>query len=392
MQDSFHRTPSDAIKRSRFRGCLLGGAVGDALGAPVEFMNLADIRRSFGPGGICDYAVAHGRVGAITDDTQMTLFTAEGLLRAHVRAALHGDGPMFGKATAQAYLRWLRTQGVKPKIAEPSGESGWLLEQRELFSRRAPGNTCLAALRALTSYADRACNASKGCGGVMRVAPVGMFVANWINDAEDQDDRIGQAFAVATDIAAITHGHPTGQLTAGAFAVVIALLLVGLPLPDAIDRAKTELRKHDRYEETLAAIENAEQRAADRPGQTHVLQELGEGWVAEEALAISLYCALSAPDFESGVVLAVNHGGDSDSTGAITGNMLGAMMGVDVIPERWRVTLELADAIGAMADDLATVREWRINHSRGSAERDFYHERYPPCSTTREPNATTDKT
>ncbi|GAB3626944.1 crystallin [Pandoraea terrae] len=391
MQDSFPCVPSDPIKRSRFRGCLVGGAVGDALGAPIEFMSLPDIRRQFDSGGILDFAAAYGRVGAITDDTQMTLFTGDGILRAHVGAVLCGDTPRFGDATAQAYLRWLRTQGVKPKVAEPPGESGWLAEQRELFSRRAPGNTCLAVLRALTRYADRASNDSKGCGGVMRVAPVGMFVANWINDSEVQNP-IGQAFSVATDIAAITHGHPTRQFTAGVFAVVVALLLVGVPLTNAIDRAKTELRQRDRHEETLAAIENAEQFAADRHGQVDALQELGEGWVAEEALAISLYCALSTPDFEAGVVLAVNHDGDSDSTGAIAGNLLGAMMGVDAIPERWRVTLELADAIGAMADDLATVREWRINDSCCTTECDFYVRRYPPCSTMSEPNGTSNKT
>jgi hypothetical protein len=70
--------------------CLLGGAVGDALGAPVEFLSLAQIRSHFGSAGIRDFAEAYGRVGAITDDTQMTLFTAEGLLRATVRGHERG--------------------------------------------------------------------------------------------------------------------------------------------------------------------------------------------------------------------------------------------------------------------------------------------------------------
>jgi ADP-ribosyl-[dinitrogen reductase] hydrolase len=69
----------------RIRGCLLGGAVGDALGAPVEFMSTDEIRAAFGPDGIEEFAFAYGRRGAVTDDTQMTLFTAEGLIRAEVR-------------------------------------------------------------------------------------------------------------------------------------------------------------------------------------------------------------------------------------------------------------------------------------------------------------------
>ena len=72
----------------RYRGCLLGGAVGDALGAGVEFMSLDEIRGRYGPAGVTGYVPCYGRSGAITDDTQMTLFTAEGLLRARQ----HGDG------------------------------------------------------------------------------------------------------------------------------------------------------------------------------------------------------------------------------------------------------------------------------------------------------------
>ena len=66
----------------RVRGCLLGGAVGDALGTLVEFLSLDEIRQRFGPQGVTGYEPAYGRRGAITDDTQMTLWTAEGLLRA----------------------------------------------------------------------------------------------------------------------------------------------------------------------------------------------------------------------------------------------------------------------------------------------------------------------
>lgn len=92
----------------RISGCLLGGAVGDALGAPIEFISLGEIRRQFGVSGIRDYAPAYGRIGAITDDTQMTLFTAEGLLRAWVRHAGKGICNTVG-VIHHAYLRWLLT-------------------------------------------------------------------------------------------------------------------------------------------------------------------------------------------------------------------------------------------------------------------------------------------
>ncbi len=371
------RTPNDGVKRDRFHGCLLGGAVGDALGAPVEFMTCPEIHRQFGPAGIRDYAPAYGRLGAITNDTQMTLFTADGMLRAHVGAAMRDLEPEFGNRTAQAYVCWLKTQGAQPKLTKTPVEPSWLMAHHELLSRRAPGLTCLSALKSLTRFDERARNNSKGCGGVMRVAPIGMFFSNWMEGAEHRDTWIKRTFNVATDVAAITHGHPTGQLTAGVFAVIIALAMRRVPLLDATEIGKAELRKHDGHEETLAAIEHAQRLAAERPAQLDALQELGEGWVADEALAMSLYCAQSARDFESALVLAVNHGGDSDSTGAITGNLLGAALGATAIPERWLERLELADVIRGVADDLATVREWQVGEFCARAERDFYRKRYP---------------
>src|SRR5258708_36079495 len=106
---SLPRTPSDSRVRSRFGGCLLGGAVGDALGAPVEFLDLDEIVSAYGEQGIRDYAPAYGKLGAITDDTQMTLFTAEGLLSARSASVLQGQDPDFFRAAVTSYARWLTT-------------------------------------------------------------------------------------------------------------------------------------------------------------------------------------------------------------------------------------------------------------------------------------------
>ena len=344
-------------------------------GAPVEFMKLSEILVRFGKTGIHDYSAAYGKLGAITDDTQLTLFTAEGMLRAYVRACMRGFGPVFASVTSHAYLRWLLTQKDQPEALQGKNLTGWLIGNRELFSSRAPGNTCIAALQAMKRLGDKAENDSKGCGGIMRVAPVGMYFACSLRD--NREKMVEQAFDTACDLAALTHGHPTGQLTAGVFAVIVALVLDDIPLTDAIEHAKNQLRKHSDHEETLAAIEHAQRLAESNPRRPDFLRLLGLGWVAEEALAISLYCALLAPDFESGVVLAVNHDGDSDSTGAITGNLLGARFGVEAIPGRWLDALELREVIQATADDLATFPEWEVGEYENSAECDFYFKRYP---------------
>lgn len=346
----------DLSSESRFAGCLLGGAVGDALGGAVEFQSLEAIRRQFGPGGITEYAPAYGRLGAITDDTQMTLFTAEGLIRAFLRSDTRGVCNPIG-VVHHAYVRWLATQGERSEAFADSGEhDGWLYRQRGLHARRAPGNTCLSALRGDGSEL-RAGNDSKGCGGVMRVAPVGLVA-----------DR---PFQMGCEVAAITHGHPTGYLAAGFLAHTVGELVKGTDLPAAIGSAQHELAEHPRHEECAAAVARAVEAAADGEPTAEAVERLGQGWIAEEALAISLYCALQARDFAHGVALAVNHGGDSDSTGAITGNLLGAWWGKEAIPAWFLADLELREVIEQVALDMA-----RILGDERYREEDL--ERYPP--------------
>lgn len=335
----------------RFLGCLLGGAVGDALGAAVEFIDKAQITAKFGPNGITDYAPAFGGLGRITDDTQMTLFTAEGLLRTWVRGCMRGLASHVD-VTAYAYQRWLWTQG-ELRDYDTSVLSGWLVTQPALYARRAPGATCLAALKE-SRIGEAARNDSKGCGGVMRVAPVGLYMARMAHATFDD------VFDMAVELAGLTHGHPTGQLAAGAFAALVFGLARGQGLQQALDEALKLLARHKHHDETLRALRAAVVLAASDVPHEQAIGELGQGWVAEEALAIATYCALVSQGFEHGVVLAVNHDGDSDSTGSMTGQLLGALLGVTAIPERWLQPLELRDVIAEVALDLYTYPDWTI--------------------------------
>jgi ADP-ribosylglycohydrolase len=199
-----------------------------------------------------------------------------------------------------------------------------------------------------------------------------MLFAGQMDSANDQV-RLERCFELAVDAAAITHGHPTGQLTAGVFASVVALLLKRIPLRLAIQRTLAILARSPNHEETHGAISAALQLADERPNEAEALERLGGGWVAEQALAIALYCALSAEDFKSGVLLAVNHSGDSDSTGSIAGNLLGASLGLQQIPENWIENLELRDVIASLADDLATSADWQTD----KPEDEYYLKRYP---------------
>lgn len=380
MAKKFERRIPPAAIRDRYQGCLLGGAVGDALGAPVEFMRRAEILRVFGPNGIGDLAPAYGKLGAITDDTQMTLFTAEGALRAFVRDTLRGiSNPP--SVIHHAYLRWLYTQGEHEPLDRDFLLSGWLINQKALFSRRAPGRTCIDALKGNRRIGQAARNDSKGCGGVMRVAPIGMlFHALTLTSPALRSENRQRAFDLGCDAAALTHGHPTGFLTAGVMAALVFDLLDGTDLAAAIDRVMAMLVANERHDETIAALKQAQTLHASSAPPEDAIRQLGQGWIAEEALAIGIYCALQARDFESGVIMAVNHDGDSDSTGLIAGHLLGAMRGRSAIPDRWLAPLELREVMEEMADDLATAGSWCLgdwDDPAACAEEDYYTERYP---------------
>jgi ADP-ribosyl-[dinitrogen reductase] hydrolase len=343
-------------------GCLLGGAAGDALGAPVEFESLTQIRSRFGPAGISDMREAVGKdsegLARFTDDTQMTLFTAEGLLRARNRLAERGE-PATAAVVHNAYFRWLYTQGSGTGGLEGQVD-GWLITLPGLFATRAPGYTCMSALRSgVMGTPEVPVNHSKGCGGVMRAAPAGLL------------SPPSEAFSTGCAIAALTHGHTSGYLAAGFLASVISSIIEGASLDDAIARASDDLAGWPGHEECLEAIGRAVELARDAssPRTPETIETLGEGWVAEEALAMSLYAALCYPgDFPSAVCLAVNHDGDSDSTGSIAGNIVGALQGMSGIPAHWLKLLEMYDDLTAItADMLESLQDGSVSM-----------EKYPP--------------
>src|SRR4051812_1648738 len=272
----------------------------------------------------------------------MTLFTAEGLLRAYARAVSKGISHA-PSVVDHAYARWLATQGVRSRRWLEAGPDGWLIAVTGLHDRRAPGDTCPSAPRAQRmGTVDEPLNDSKGCGGVMRIAPAGLIGSQYIQGR----------FELGRDIAALTHGHPSGYLAAGSLAFLVDRLLHDQSLDRALEETEQRLRGEPRHEETLAALRAARALASGgaAPGPDAIATP-GEGWVAEEALAIAVYCALVAEDFEGGVRLAVNHSGDSDSTGAITGNILGVLLGADAVPPRWLDDLELSDEVEQIVSD-----------------------------------------
>ncbi|WP_055586976.1 ADP-ribosylglycohydrolase family protein [Peterkaempfera griseoplana] len=344
------------VRRARIRGCLLGGAVGDALGNPVEFRSLAGIRDTYGEAGVTGpVRDGQGVVGRVTDDTQMTLFTAEALIRARIREAAKGIGGAETSMMRHSYLRWLETQEHRAPQPVEAGDadvrSGWLRQQEWLYARRAPGNACLSGLRsrhvpdpyaALDGRPGPVNSGSKGCGTVMRSAPFGLTGL----PAE-------RAFTLAGRCAQITHGHPTGYYAAAALAAITTHLLDGDSLEGAVLRAMELLGRHPGHEETTDALRTALRLAAEGGPTAEKVQSLGAGWIAEEALAIAVYCALAARTVREALLLSVNHSGDSDSTGSVCGNLLGAHHGDVRLPADWLAVTEGRGTIAELADDFS---------------------------------------
>ena len=243
----------------------------------------------------------------------------------------------------------------------------WLRDLPELAHRRAPGTTCMSACEAIFNH-DKPQNNSKGCGGIMRVAPMGLFDAA---HGGYSTERLAQAGA---HIAKVTHLHPLGYLPAAQMTLLISRIVPLAPeevkatitdiVSDGLDiMMKMEAPNDDKEYLKSLTLTSVRLAQSDIPA-ADAIRQLGEGWTAEEAWAISLYCAIRHIDnMRVAIIAAVNHDGDSDSTGAITGNIMGAIYGYEAIkrermfcPEgrEFEITIELANIILAFADDLYT--------------------------------------
>ena len=367
---------SDERLIDKYRGCLIGGAVGDALGYPVEFKSENQIKHKYGEEGITEYDPVDG-IAHISDDTQMTLYTANGILLGITRGMTRGIGGKPENYIALCYKDWYRTQTEEYPLDLPLNFA-WISNIPELFSRRAPGQTCLSALSDFTAKGirgsiDNPINKSKGCGGIMRVAPIGIYYDNKRGSIEYAD-------MVAAESAAITHGHDLGNISAAALVHIIYRVAhddsISLleATKDMIVYMKKLFRNSKHIKDFVKLMKKAIKLSSLNIPDAEAIGMLGEGWVAEETLAIALYCSLKHEnDFKKAVVAAVNHGGDSDSTGAVTGNILGARLGLSAIPKQYIDNLELRDLIIELADDL--YHDCQIDEYK-SSEDGIWEEKY----------------
>jgi ADP-ribosylglycohydrolase len=318
-------------------GSLYGLAYGDALGGPTEFRTVAEIEAVFGPDGPRELPREAGTgIARVTDDTQMALAVADALTVPSVLTADAFEPPLRGR-----FLAW---------AASPD-------------NNRAPGMTCLRACAALAEggpWRDATIVGSKGCGANMRVTPVALV------PGLDDDTRAG----VAQLQAALTHGHPTALAASELTMFAVRWLLDGAalaelparmrdrcaaqrgvyrddwlgdlwtrsPAPTPVDYIARGWAECEEVLDRLDAALAAPDRRADPCLAT------GAGWVAEEALATAVHCALLFPDDPvAALSRAAVTSGDSDSIAALAGAMAGAAHGMSAWPADWAERIEYAD-------------------------------------------------
>ena len=303
------------VRKEQFTGALLGLAVGDALGYPTEFIDREQILRKYGPDGLTDFAACGGHPpGTYTDDTQMSLAVAEGLL-----AAETDDIDDLMSRISRQFVIWMDSPD----------------------NNRAPGNTCMAGCRNLqrgVPWREAGVVHSKGCGSAMRVSAVGLLY----------HDDLDQLVEIARATALPTHGHPAAREGAAAAALMVAQAVRGAGPAEMYDEIRS--RCFGRSPDFDACLSLVPDMLEVAPAEALASGGLGEAWIAEEAVASALYCVWRHPDdFRAAVLEAINTDGDSDSIGAIAGSIMGARLGIAAIPGSWVEGVENAAPLQAVA-------------------------------------------
>jgi poly(ADP-ribose) glycohydrolase ARH3 len=315
MPFSTRRTASPA--REKFSGCLLGGMIGDVIGAVVEAESPGYIRKTFqhlddilALKTVPELITGEWEVGRFTDDTQMSSCVAEWLTQ---EAA--PDGKNLLERFCRAYEPWRHYGPGARLILEsfPNAKDRWMDLATAMFPQGSYGN-----------------------GSAMRVAPVGLIFHN---------DLSGVLTAARTS-STVTHSHYLAIQGAALQAAAVAGAVRGMSDPVQILRILKAALSHfeNRGEDTSVygkALALMAEGLSRKVPPAKIVKLLGNGIKAQEAVPMAIYCYLANPDsFEKAVEAAILLGGDTDTIASMTGSLAGAALGESRIPERWlrRVT------------------------------------------------------
>ena len=305
--------------KDKILGCYWGVALGDALGMPVEFKSIEDIRSIYGDDGI-----QNPRENAIwTDDTEMTFaLTKSLLLLGKVEEIKNLNEDTIGQTIAEEFINWLNNPGYAPGVT-------------------TTGSVHFLKVHGPKRWQDAGANDSKGCGTVMRAAPLGIWVANSLTPELPliNGPYHKLLFNVSKIQSEITHGHKAATAAALAGSYAVALAINGIPPDKMINPIEKYCNHiHPDFENAMQRLKMSLTKRKDGTFETDLkaLTYIGQGWVGEEAFAMALYSAIQyTNDLKTCLRISVNHDGDSDSVACIAGSVLGAFHGMSIIPKDW---------------------------------------------------------
>lgn len=366
------KIPKSPTMLERFQGCLFGGAIGDAFGRLAEYRNIDEIKFKFGKLGV-QYIPKINNKYLITDDTQMTLFTADGIIKSYLKTADINNEPLY-EEIYKSYLNWYKTQTMKYRdINDKTG----LLANEDLFANRGPGTTCLFSLKnGIPGSFENMINSSNTNGGIMRIAPIALMY----------NHNPELAFTVSAKCAALTHSMPEAYLSAGFLGSLLSCLINDESLNNAISSSIKFLKNYKNHEKTLNTIIKGINLAKSDKTNLDAITEIGQGKAADEALAIALYSVIKKPyKFKDILAIATNHNGDSDTTASIAGNIAGTLYGIKSIQNNWVENIEFSNLLNFYSNSIFNIQNKFHNENLKNAinrNKDVYQRRQLDTFTT----------
>jgi ADP-ribosylglycohydrolase len=363
----------------RIRGSLVAGSLGDAMGAPTEFVSsLSEIYQQF-PNGIHSFADFQPKdIVPYTDDTALTLVTAEASMQGIQACVDYGIGGIdrFMGHLVRAYIKDMHAPDGWAKPSRAPG-TGCLKNVRYLVSlgyEADNGDTWKAGLHELRDAAKTGKLAGGGCGAVMRAHPFGLLYRRYKN---------GEVMAdFAAQHSLLTHGSLQSMASCAAMATGVAAAVQGKNVPDIIEgmiaaaarydgitavllrnavalaeKNKKLIEKYD-YKKLPIALANGKSKLAQAE-QENVHNPVFEkhlGWLAHDAIAATVYIfALYPDDIKRAIYLGVHTPGDSDSIASMAGALVGARVGYKKVEKSYSADiarLEGRERIMQLADKI----------------------------------------
>lgn len=334
-----------------YRGCLLGLAVGDAMGYSVDKKTWEEICRDYGPNGLLGYDLANGSAD-VTSYTQLAAFMCNGLMLGLTR----GNPALYQRYMALAMQEWAKSQQFR---TNPEKTACWVAQVPELRRRHCMDTRMLDSLsRDTYGTPEKPVLVSTTPGALTAAVAVGLCY-----DPEKIEPR--QLGILGTEAMAFTHGDPEAFLCGAFLAYCLAGILQepACPLPDQFTHAMDAIieqfgGQYAQVQTICDKIRYAQTLSRDLQITPLAAMTLLQCTTAAECLAGAVYAATIHPgNFDEAMIVSVNHSGRSCAVGALTGAFLGAKLGAEALPEFYLESLDVASVLDELATDLAEGRQ-----------------------------------